>query len=240
MTKLLQNKKRMTIIGVCLLCIIAVAITILNPFNKITPHSGTSSSSTLTNTSNAVVVEAPVTDTQAIVTENSTNAIVDDGSGLTPKDNKSENSSTTAGKKAHNNTSPVDSKSSGNNSGKNSGGIQIGGGDKPTKYSCGSPKHHCDSPETHAYILNLESKGCPYCGSHSCPSFYGVDKWGNAGYFPKLCPKYDIKKDPVYYCQTCGRKTGDGKNGTCVQFVNDCNCPNCGKFVKARTCHTCK
>lgn len=120
------------------------------------------------------------------------------------------------------------------------GGIQIGEGDTPAAYSCGSPNHHCKNTEAHAYLLNLELEGCPYCSSHSCPSFYGTDEWGNTGLTPELCPKYDEKKDPVKYCQDCGKKTGDGSAGTCAQFVKDCACPFCGEHAKAWTCHTCK
>ena len=121
------------------------------------------------------------------------------------------------------------------------GGIVIGdGGTQPKPYSCGVEGHHCSGPETHSFILNLELEGCSFCGSHSCPSFYGTDEWGNGGLFPKLCPKYDIHKDPVYYCQTCGKKCWDGTNGTCVQFVNSDNCPMCGEWVEGWTCHSCK
>ena len=122
--------------------------------------------------------------------------------------------------------------------GKVSGGITIG--TQPEPYNCGTPGHHCDGPETHAYVLNLEKEGCPYCGKSDCASFYATDEWGNTCYTPSKCPKYDIRKDPVYYCQTCGKKCGDGSNGTCVQFVNACNCPNCGEHVDSWTCHTCK
>ncbi len=105
------------------------------------------------------------------------------------------------------------------------------------KYSCGTPGHRCDSPETHAFVQNLELEGCPYCGSHSCPSFYGVDQWGNGGFFPELCPQYKAANDAAKYCQSCGRPLGDGSHGTCVQFVNACNCPDCGEWVEAWTCH---
>ena len=120
------------------------------------------------------------------------------------------------------------------------GGIQIGGDTPTASYSCGSPNHHCKNAEAHAYLLNLELEGCSYCGSHSCPSFYGTDEWGNTGLTPELCPQYDEKKDPVKYCQDCGKKTGDGSGGTCAQFVEDCDCPLCGDHVKAWACHTCK
>ena len=120
-------------------------------------------------------------------------------------------------------------------------GDRAAGGDAPiAPYDCGTPGHRCDGPETHAYILNLELKGCPYCGEHGCKSFYAVDDWGNTCYDPSDCPKYDIHNDPVFYCQNCGRKCGDGANGTCVQFVNACSCPNCGEWVEAWTCHTCE
>ena len=109
-----------------------------------------------------------------------------------------------------------------------------------TTYSCGTDGHHCDGPETHAYILNLELKGCPLCGKHNCPSFYAVDEWGNTCYTPSHCPKYDVHEDPVHYCQNCGKACGDGTNGTCVQFVSACHCPICGEHVDRRTCHTCK
>ena len=118
------------------------------------------------------------------------------------------------------------------------GGISIGGGVAP--YDCGTEGHHCDGPETHAYILNLELKGCKYCGSHSCPSFYAVDEWGNTCYTPSKCPAYDVHDDPVHYCQKCGKACGDGTNGTCVQYVNACDCPSCGEHVDSWTCHTCK
>ena len=106
-----------------------------------------------------------------------------------------------------------------------------------TKYSCGTAGHKCDSPETHAYVCNLELEGCPYCGSHTCLSFYGVDQWGNGGFFPELCPEYNTSKDAGKYCRVCGRKQGDGSNGTCVQFVSACTCPGCGEWVEAWTCH---
>ena len=109
-----------------------------------------------------------------------------------------------------------------------------------TTYSCGTDGHHCDGPETHAYIMNLELKGCSRCGSHNCPSFYAVDEWGNTCYDPSQCPQYDIHNDPVHYCQKCGKACGDGRNGTCVQFVSACDCPNCGEPVDRRTCHSCE
>ncbi len=118
--------------------------------------------------------------------------------------------------------------------------VVVGGGTEAPPYSCCCPKHHCANEYAHATICNLELEGCPMCGSHSCPSFYAVDEWGQGTYKPSLCPEYDIHEDPVHYCQICGKPTGDGTDGTCVFFVVDTQCPNCGEDVKAWECHSCK
>lgn len=112
------------------------------------------------------------------------------------------------------------------------------GNDSVKEYSCGTKGHHCDSKETHNFILSLENKGCPYCGSHSCKSFYTYDEWGNACYDPTRCESYSEKNDPCEYCQNCGKKVGTGSGNTCVRFTVDTKCPECGKTVKAKTCHS--
>lgn len=158
---------------------------------------------------------------------------------LTPDESTGSNDEKPAGQKPDETAKPVEPKPLPDESG-NSGGVVIGGGEQPKPYSCGVDGHHCDGAETHAYISNLELAGCEYCGSHKCASFYATDEWGGSCYTPSKCPKYDIHKDPVYYCQTCGKKCGDGSSGTCVQFVNSDNCPNCGQWVEGWKCHTCK
>lgn len=110
--------------------------------------------------------------------------------------------------------------------------------DSVKEYSCGKSGHHCESKETHSFIASLEKKGCSICGSHSCKSFYAIDEWGNACYDISKCTKYSEKKDPNKYCDECVKKIGNGSKGTCVRFTVDTKCPDCGKSVKARTCHT--
>ena len=110
--------------------------------------------------------------------------------------------------------------------------------DSVKEYSCGKSGHHCESKETHSFIVSLEKKGCSICGSHSCKSFYAIDEWGNACYDISKCTKYSEKKDPNKYCDECAKKIGNGSKGTCVRFTVDTKCPDCGKSVKARTCHT--
>ena len=110
--------------------------------------------------------------------------------------------------------------------------------DSVKEYSCGKSGHHCESKETHSFIVSLEKKGCSICGSHSCKSFYAIDEWGNACYDISKCTKYSEKKDPNKYCDECAKKIGNGSKGTCVRFTVDTKCPDCGKSVKARICHT--
>lgn len=112
------------------------------------------------------------------------------------------------------------------------------GSDSVKEYSCGKKGHHCDSKETHDFIVSLESKGCPHCGSHSCKSFYTYDEWGNACYDPTKCESYNAKSDPCEYCQECGKKVGTGSGSTCVRFTVETKCPECGKSVKGKTCHS--
>lgn len=117
--------------------------------------------------------------------------------------------------------------------------LQVGGSVATLPpYDCETEGHHCAGPETHSYILNLELKGCRYCGEHSCASFYAVDEWGNTCFTPSKCPSYDAKKDPAQYCQACGKKCGNGYNNTCRKRVVDSQCPDCGEQVKAHACHT--
>lgn len=189
-----------------------------------------------TPTSEAAV---PVITTEPESTEESTEDIRVDLNENKEQDESGKNS--TPAKKAEEAVKPVKPTAPAKEPDNSGGGIQIGGGDQETtEYSCGVKNHHCNGAETHAYICNMEKEGCPYCGSHACPSFYYVDKWGNAGVNPELCPKYSEKNDPLVYCQKCGKKCGDGTNGTCVEFINACGCPICGKHVEGRTCHTCK
>lgn len=185
--------------------------------------------------------EAPSTPTDPDVPTGS-DEIPDDDTGLTPEEPTEPSQTPTEPTKPDNSTPvipekpvqpPVDTEDDSVQS-----GITIGGG--TTEYICGTAGHNCDGPETHAYIQNLELKGCPHCGSHSCVSFYAVDEWGNTCYTPSKCPSYDIQKDPVYYCQECGKACGDGTSGTCVQFVAACKCPNCDEAVDSRTCHSCQ
>lgn len=112
------------------------------------------------------------------------------------------------------------------------------GNDSVNEYSCGKKGHHCDIKETHDFIVSLENKGCPHCGSHSCKSFYTYDEWGNACYDPTKCESYNAKSDPCEYCQECGKKVGTGSGDTCVKFTVDTKCPECGKSVKGKTCHS--
>ena len=51
--------------------------------------------------------------------------------------------------------------------------------------------------------------------------------------------KYPVDDEPTR-CSDCGKVLGDGTNGTCLRYLmNGHDCPNCGKYVPAQTCHSC-
>ena len=246
----MKNKKKWILLAGAVLAVI-LALTLIFIFAGRSPTDIPETESDTSGTVNVsdISIEEPekpddtASDTTAETDESDGNVTLEkipDGAGiLTPDESADEGGGQQTGEKPNPAEQPVEPKPLPDESG-NGGGIVIGGGEAPKPYSCGVEGHHCSGPETHAYILNLELEGCEYCGSHNCPSFYGTDEWGNGGLFPKLCPKYDMHKDPVYYCQTCGKKCWDGTNGTCVQFVNSDNCPMCGEWVEGWTCHSCK
>lgn len=232
MKKFLQNKKLAAIV----ICCLAVAVVVIAAARS---HSGGSEPETTEPTSEAtaaaddVIVVTP--DGEGVTLSDS--GLVTDKDTITPDEKietttKKTASKTDAGITAATPVTPAENEDS------NASGIVIVGDDDVNDYSCGVKGHHCDSLETHNFITSLEEKGCPICGSHSCKSFYAVDEWGNACYDITKCPEYTQEKDPCIYCQTCGKKVGDGDNGTCVRFTVDCTCPICGKTVKAKTCHT--
>jgi len=241
----MKNKKKLFIIGgSCILVLITVVLIAILAVNKDAPEPlpEPNSDVTMTDTSDITILD-DITDIEA--TESDTlnfkvEKIKDDGTGITldteeTVTNPSEDMAT--GQKANDVASPiVENTPKDDNIDED---IIIGGNDIQA-YNCGVENHHCDGPETHAYILNLEIEGCPYCTKHDCVSFYATDEWGYSCYTPSKCPNYDILKDPVYYCQDCNRPTGNGTNGTCVQFVNGCECEYCCEWVDSRMCHTCR
>lgn len=237
----MKNKKKAFIIGGISLAVVVAIILCIVLLPKKPATDTPKPTETTDSTESNLVLETPIKDENGnTVLETVAN---DDGTGLKPiiEEDKANNDKNTS-VKATETAKPITEKVNGNTNTKDegtTGGISINGGEN-TKYSCGVAGHHCDGPETHSYISNLEIEGCKYCGSHSCKSFYATDKWGNTCYTPSKCPQYNVKKDPVQYCQSCGKKCGDGTNGTCVQFVNTCDCPNCHKHVDAWTCHSCK
>ena len=122
------------------------------------------------------------------------------------------------------------------------------------------------TPETDPYFYMCPAddiKGCKariglYYTRHGEHVDYKDIEEG-AWYFIYVSPGYpDYRQKPyspgnepepedLTHCQYCGKPTYmyDGKHyscwyGGCSRFLADMNCPECGTFVKANTCHTCK
>lgn len=243
----MKNKKKLFIIGgsaFALVVAIILCIALIPHDNK--PVTEPETSETAESKTEVTIIDPDDTESaesEADETDSESEAIVDDGSGLKPivEDEESQTTSKSETSKADEPiATPVSEHSVTPDKSEDTGGVVIGNNPEPEAYSCGVSGHHCSCAEVHALISNYELEGCQYCGSHSCPSFYATDAWGQTCYDASKCPKYNIKSDPVYYCQDCGKKCGDGQNGTCAVYNIDIECPYCGEHVKAWTCHSCK
>ena len=239
----MKNKRKLFMIGGIVLALILAGVLViaLLPDNSDTPEISETPSMQQTEPSSEatdIMIDDPQNSSESDENEQIIITVDPEGTGLTPEEEQeSEEREVQDTKKADTPATPVKEAKPG--IGKTEGGSIVIGGNTPEPYQCGTPGHHCDGPETHAYVLNLELEGCPYCGSHSCPSFYATDEWGQTCYTPSKCPSYDIHADPVYYCQKCGKPCGDGRNGTCAEYNIDIDCPYCKAHVKAWTCHSC-
>ena len=91
------------------------------------------------------------------------------------------------------------------------------------------------------FVEYRQRVGCRWCGRTDCPSLFDVyDEWGQPDVDYNKCPKYDIHKDPLYYCQECGYPTWRGAQPGevyCNTFLNSTNCPDCGEWVEWNECH---
>lgn len=235
----MKNKKKLFLIGgisLALIACIVLTVVFTSGHSKTTKPAIKDDS----DVSSGLVVDKPQKDSgdkdiQALIDSNE--KITDDGTGLKAQVEEEpvykSSVKETGNKKT---TKPAEKTAPPKEQGQS--GIVIGSGENTESYNCNTKNHHCDGPETHAFIQNLELEGCPYCGSHACPSFYATDQWGHTCYTPSKCPKYNTHNDAAEYCQKCGKKCGDGGNGTCVQYIQSCNCPICGKWVESWTCHS--
>lgn len=241
MNKIIIDKRILAIIGSVVALALVFTLVLFLPRNNNSPPIDSTQETSSPTPDTSITVEIPDDSEMPSVSKESTgNDIKDDGTGLQPDEYISVDSGkTTTGEKVQDTVPAVKEADPPKNTNKpNNGGIKIDDGNNIQKYSCGSPNHHCHNEEAHAWILNLELEGCIYCDSHSCPSFYAINEWGDARYTPSKCPEYDTKKDAAEYCQVCGKKNGNGDDNTCQKWIIDFTCPTCGEVVKANKCHT--
>ena len=226
-----MKKKKIVIGSIIGVVVIALIVTMVLTLNKEEPKEEI----TTTETTEQVKVELP---TKIEETETETTQLAEDDDTLKIDDVEVKTPTTTKAQKDNSATQKPVNKDE--NKGDNVGIVINPDAEEPnpTTYSCGAPGHHCHGQATHNFIVSLEQKGCEHCGSHSCPSFYTTDEWGQACVDVTKCPEYNKKNDPLYYCQDCGKKVGNGSNGTCIMFTIDTVCDACGESVSARTCHS--
>lgn len=232
-----KGNKQNKIIAALIVGIIAVAILIAVMIGHFTGNDSKEPTAVPTTESEETIGEVVIDDD---ITENPDTTEIEADKGVEIIQLKEPETTKTTTQKPTQQTTvkPAEPVTQGNSSQGSVHEIVDSGNDSVNEYSCGKKGHHCDSKETHDFIVSLENKGCPYCGSHSCKSFYTYDEWGNACYDPTKCESYNAKSDPCEYCQECGKKVGTGSGNTCVRFTVDTKCPECGKPVKGKTCHT--
>lgn len=103
------------------------------------------------------------------------------------------------------------------------------------------------SPERAGLFYTLEGYLTTYENIPEGAIYFQYDK---DGYAQTKNKPYSPGNEPTInpdLCPRCGKemKPYDGKHygcyyGYCGSWINDINCPECGVFVKAHTCHTCK
>lgn len=102
------------------------------------------------------------------------------------------------------------------------------------------------SPERAGLIYRLNGTRTTYEDLAEGEHYFEYDENGYAQLKQK---PYSPGNEPTInpdLCSRCGKemKPYDGKHfgcyyGYCESWLKDINCPECGVFVKARTCHTC-
>lgn len=238
MKNLFKNKKVIIILSSVLAVLLIAGTVFCLTRPKSTPPAK-SEETTVSDTDKDINIDKPEeSDVESI--EAPIGEIQDDGNALKPDESVESTPIKNTGNKAEGNDAEAQeaaepAKEPENNNG---GGIQIGG-NAPVEeaYNCGCANHHCQNEEFHAALLNRELEGCPYCGSHSCPSFYAVNEWGYTMYDATLCPKYNVQQDSAKICPDCGRPMWSPDNPTgCFRYLQDTQC-ECGEFVPGNTCH---
>ncbi len=238
MKKLLKNKK-VIIIATSVLAVLLVFATVFCLTRDKCETQPVETEPSTSETGKDVVIDEPL-DSKESEESKPVGEISDEGNALKPDESIKETANKIYGNKADENDTPKDEAAAPVKEPESNAeaGIQIGGNPPVEEaYSCGCANHHCQNEEFHASLLNRELDGCPYCGSHSCPSFYAVNEWGYTYYEPSLCPQYNAGHDSAKICPDCGRPMWSQDNPTgCFRYLQDTQC-ECGELVPGNTCH---
>ena len=238
MKKLLKNKKFIMIVS-SVLVLLLICGTVFCLTRHKTENKPVDTEPPTSETGKDIVIDEPEDSSEPEETKDIVE-IPDDGNAISPDENIEPTGNKTHGDKAEANDTPKEesaapAKEPDNNA---EAGIQIGGNPPVEEvYNCGCANHHCQNADFHASLLNRELEGCPYCGSHSCASFYATNEWGYTCYDATLCPKYNAGQDSAKVCPDCGRPMWSPDNPTgCFRYLQDTEC-ECGELVPGNTCH---
>lgn len=238
MKKLLKNKKVIIIVSSVLAVLLIFGTVFCLTRNK-TENKPVETEPPTSETGKDIVIDKPEDSSETSEPEK-VGEIEDDGNAISPDESVEPVGNKTQGAQAEVNDTPKEeaaapAKEPDNNA---EAGIQIGGNPPVEEaYNCGCANHHCQNADFHASLLNRELDGCPYCGSHSCASFYATNEWGYTCYDATRCPQYNSQKDSEKVCPDCGRPMWSADNPTgCFRYLQDTEC-ECGEFVPGNTCH---
>lgn len=239
MKNLFKNKK-FIVIASSALAVVLIAVTVISLTLPKNTTPAESEEPSVSETEKDITIEKPV-ESEPESSELSVGEIEDDGNALKPDESVDGAPAKNTGSKAETNEAEQQVAAEPANEPANNdegSGIQIGGNPPVEEsYNCGCANHHCQNAEYHAGLLNRELDGCPYCGSHSCPSFYAVNEWGFTIYDETLCPQYNEQGGSTKYCPDCGRPMWSVDNPTgCFRYLQDTQC-ECGELVPGNTCH---
>lgn len=215
----MNKKKEIAMIFVVIVAIaLGVLIIILSSKGKAADKKQSDTSS---ETKTSVEIKPPKDKTE----EESGLEITDDGTGLSPDESKVDEKNTEKGSKKS---------------------VETAESLKPTK-----SRETADSKNTSGYVQDANPEtGISWDGKSHIVYIYldgtkGSEKKNGAVYevAPGVTRIY-TEPDANEWdgtCAVCGKKAGDGKNGTCVRWLmSDATCPNCGAHVSQGKCHTCK
>lgn len=120
-------------------------------------------------------------------------------------------------------------------------------GDTPVEIVVNGEEHTVETYEDAKELLTLEDletaeAGCEIVitrGGRTFTFACNGDGTYTASYGGNESAQFVYDAYISQWCSHCGQRKGDGANGTCVRYLKDTNCHQCGEVCIMLECHTC-